>query len=209
MSNVLEGKRIAILATDGVERRELEEPQQALRQAGGDTELLSLKMGTIDARDHDLEPAGEFRVDRKVGDAAVEEFDALVIPGGTVNADKLRLDRSAIAFVHDFVESGKPVGVICHGPWALVEAGVVSESAYRPPQRGRPSGRRGGGRRRQPDLQPITGRSTGVLQGDRGQVLRRLATMAPARLGPGLAGVEGVVGRRAAHVRAVLVVIRA
>jgi protease I len=125
MSNVLEGKRIAILATDGVERRELEEPVEAVLQAGGDTELLSLELGTIDARDHDLLPAGEFRVDREVGDAAVDEFDGLVIPGGTVNADKLRLDRSAIKFVHDFVESGKPVGVICHGPWTLIEAGVV------------------------------------------------------------------------------------
>jgi protease I len=125
MSNVLEGKRIAILATDGVERRELEEPVEAVLQAGGDTELLSLELGTIDARDHDLLPAGEFRVDREVGAAAVDEFDGLVIPGGTVNADKLRLDRSAVAFVHDFVESGKPVGVICHGPWTLIEAGVV------------------------------------------------------------------------------------
>lgn len=125
MSNVLAGKRIAILATDGVERRELQEPRDAVHEAGGDTELLSLKSGTIDARDHDLEPAGEFTVDREVADAAVDEFDGLVIPGGTVNADKLRLDRSAIAFVHDFVESGKPVGVICHAPWTLVEAGVA------------------------------------------------------------------------------------
>ncbi|MBB5162632.1 type 1 glutamine amidotransferase domain-containing protein [Mycobacterium sp. AZCC_0083] len=125
MSNVLEGKRIAILATDGVERRELEEPVEAVLQAGGDTELLSLELGTIDARDHDLLPAGEFRGDREVGDAAVDEFDGLVIPGGTVNADKLRLDRSAVAFVHDFVESGKPVGLICHGPSTLIEAGVV------------------------------------------------------------------------------------
>jgi protease I len=98
---------------------------EAVREAGGDAELLSLKLGTIDARNHDLEPAGEFPVDREVGDATVDEFDGLVIPGGTVNADKLRLDRTAIAFVHDFVESGKPVGVICHGPWTLVEAGVV------------------------------------------------------------------------------------
>jgi len=125
MSNVLAGKRIAILATDGVERRELEEPRAAVHDAGGDTELLSLKSGTIDARNHDLEPAGEFRVDREVADAAVDEFDGLLIPGGTVNADKLRLDRSAIAFVHDFVETGKPVGVICHGPWTLIEAGVA------------------------------------------------------------------------------------
>jgi protease I len=125
VSNVLEGKRIAILATDGVERRELEEPRAAVHEAGGETELLSLETGSIDARDHDLEPAGEFRVDRKVADAAVDEFDGLVIPGGTVNADKLRLDASAVAFVHDFVESGKPVGVICHGPWTLIEAGVA------------------------------------------------------------------------------------
>jgi protease I len=125
MSQVLKGKRIAILATDGVERRELEEPRAAVHDAGGDTELLSLKTGTIDARNHDLEQAGEFLVDREVADAKVDEFDGLLIPGGTVNADKLRLDSSAIAFVRDFVTSGKPVGVICHGPWTLVEAGVV------------------------------------------------------------------------------------
>lgn len=125
MSNVLDGKRIAILATDGVERRELAEPRSALQGAGGQTDLLSLQTGQISARDHDLEPAGEFDVDRKVSDAAVDEYDALLIPGGTVNADKLRLDGSAVDFVRDFVQSGKPVGVICHGPWALVEAGVV------------------------------------------------------------------------------------
>ncbi len=88
--------------------------------------MLSLRPGTIDARDHDLHPAGEFTVDREVSDASVDDFHALVIPGGTVNADKLRTDRAAVAFVHDFVESGKPVGVICHGPWTLVEAGVVN-----------------------------------------------------------------------------------
>jgi protease I len=125
MAGVLQGKRIAILATDGVERRELEQPRAALGDAGADTQVLSLKPGTIDARDHDLQPAGEFAVDREVSDALVDDFNALVIPGGTVNADKLRTDRAAVAFVRDFVESGKPVGVICHGPWLLVEAGVV------------------------------------------------------------------------------------
>ena len=125
MSDVLNGRRIAILATDAVERRELEQPREAVRDAGGETELLSLKSGTIEARDHDLEPAGEFPVDRKVKEASVDEFDALLIPGGTVNADKLRLDGSAVAFVRDFVDSGKPVGVICHGPWMLVEADVI------------------------------------------------------------------------------------
>jgi protease I len=125
MSDVLKGKRIAILATDGVERRELDEPRTAVHHAGGTTELLSLHTGTIDARNHDLEPAGEFEVDRKVADADVGEFDGLLIPGGTVNADKLRSDESAVAFVHDFVDSGKTVGVICHAPWTLVEAGVA------------------------------------------------------------------------------------
>jgi protease I len=126
MAGVLQGKTIAILATDGVERLELERPRAALSEAGADIRLLSLKLGTIDARDHDLQPAGEFTVEREVSEASVADFNALVIPGGTVNADKLRTDRAAVAFVRDFVKSGKPVGVICHGPWALVEAGVVN-----------------------------------------------------------------------------------
>ncbi|OBH22776.1 type 1 glutamine amidotransferase domain-containing protein, partial [Mycobacterium sp. E1319] len=74
---------------------------------------------------HDLEPAGTFTVDRAVAGASVEEFDGLVLPGGTVNPDKLRMDSAAVAFVRDFVESGKPVAAICHGPWTLVEAGVA------------------------------------------------------------------------------------
>ncbi|MCB0950551.1 MAG: type 1 glutamine amidotransferase [Mycobacterium sp.] len=127
MPNELSGRRIAFLATDGVERIELEQPRTALRDAGAHTELLSVKSGEIDARNHDLEPAGTFPVDRKVGDARVADFDALVLPGGTVNADKVRLDESAVDFVGEFVRSGKPVAAICHGPWALVEAGVVKD----------------------------------------------------------------------------------
>jgi protease I len=125
MSNELQGKRIAILAADGVEKVELEQPRAALEQAGAEVQLLSLKSGEIQARNHDLEPAGTFPVDREVSGASVDEFDGLVLPGGTVNPDKLRLDRSAVAFVRDFVNSGKPVGAICHGPWTLVEAGVA------------------------------------------------------------------------------------
>ncbi|MCP9271871.1 type 1 glutamine amidotransferase domain-containing protein [Mycolicibacterium arenosum] len=125
MSDVLAGKRIAFLATNGVERRELAEPRAAVDDAGGRTELVSLESGSIDARNHDLEEAGEFTVDRRVADVEVAEFDGLVIPGGTVNADKLRIDGAAIAFVRDFVESGKPVAVICHAPWTLIEAGVA------------------------------------------------------------------------------------
>ena len=125
MPSELQGRTIAFLATDGVEKVELERPRAAVQDAGGTVELLSIKSGEIDARNHDLEPAGTFSVDRTVGETRVDEFDALVIPGGTVNGDKLRLDENAVAFVAEFVRSGKPVAAICHGPWALVEAGVV------------------------------------------------------------------------------------
>ncbi|MDG4667067.1 type 1 glutamine amidotransferase domain-containing protein [Mycobacterium sp. 236(2023)] len=125
MPNELNGRKIAFLAADGVEKIELERPRAAVHDAGGQVDLLSVKDGEIDARNHDLEPAGSFSVDRVVGDARVDEYDALVLPGGTVNADKVRLDEAAVAFVRDFVHSGKPVAAICHGPWALVEADVV------------------------------------------------------------------------------------
>lgn len=124
--NQLQGKKVAILAADGVEKVELEEPRAAVQGAGGQVEVLSLKSGEIQARNHDLEPAGTFPVDRTVSGASVDEFDALVLPGGTVNPDKLRMDDSAVSFVRDFVNSGKPVAAICHGPWTLVEAGVVA-----------------------------------------------------------------------------------
>src|SRR6478752_2586090 len=91
------------------------------RRRGRRVQLLSLKTGEIQAREHDLEPAGTFPVDRAVADASVDEFDALMLPGGTANPDKLRLDESAVTFVRDFVRSGKPVAAICHGPWTLVE----------------------------------------------------------------------------------------
>lgn len=126
MPNELQGKRIAILAADGVEKVELEQPRSALEGAGAQTEILSLRPGEIQARNHDLEPAGTFTVDRAVADASVAEFDGLVLPGGTVNPDKLRADESAVSFVREFVESGKPVAAICHGPLTLVEAGVAA-----------------------------------------------------------------------------------
>lgn len=125
MSAPLTGRRVAILAADGVERVEFEQPRDALTANGARTDLLSLRPGTIAARDHDLDPAGEFPVDLVVGQAAVDDFDALVLPGGTVNPDKLRIDADAVDFVRAFVRSGKPVAAICHGPWTLVEAGVV------------------------------------------------------------------------------------
>jgi protease I len=127
MPNELKGRTVAFLAADGVEKVELERPREAVQQAGGKVELLSIGSGEIDARSHDLEPAGTFTVDRAVGDARVDEFDGLVIPGGTVNGDTLRLDEKAVTFVAEFVRSGKPVAAICHGPWVLIEAGVVKD----------------------------------------------------------------------------------
>jgi protease I len=126
MSNSLQGKKVAILAADGVEKVEFETPRAQLTENGAQVLLLSLKTGDIQARNHDLEPAGTIRVDQAVSEASVDDFDALVLPGGTVNPDKLRLDKSAVAFVRDFVNSGKPVAAICHGPWTLVEAEVVA-----------------------------------------------------------------------------------
>jgi protease I len=126
MASELNGKRVAILAADGVDRVELEQPRQALDQAGARTELLSLHDGRIQARNNDLEAAGTFDVHALVRSASVEDYDALLLPGGTVNPDKLRVDQSAVGFVRDFVASGKPVASICHGPWTLLEAGVVS-----------------------------------------------------------------------------------
>jgi protease I len=125
MAGELNGKRVAILATDGVERVELEQPRQAVTDAGAKTELLSIHDGEIAARDSDLEDAGTFPVEREVSEASVDDYDALILPGGTVNPDKLRMDQDAVSFVRDFFNSGKPIGAICHGPWTLLEAGVL------------------------------------------------------------------------------------
>lgn len=127
MPNELQGRKIAILAADGVEKVELEKPRAAVTDAGGRAELLSIQPGEIQARNHDLEPAGTFPVDGTVAGAAVDDYDGLILPGGTVNPDKLRLDAAAVSFVRDFVRSGKPVAAICHGPWTLVEADVVRD----------------------------------------------------------------------------------
>src|SRR3954467_15564522 len=126
MSNELENQKVAILATDGVERIELEQPRGALHGAGATTELLSIHDGEIRARQMDLDDAATFEVEKLVSDASVDDYDALLLPGGTVNPDQLRMNEDAVAFVRDFFESGKPVGTICHGPWTLVEAGVVA-----------------------------------------------------------------------------------
>lgn len=125
MADELRDRRVAILAADGVEQVELEQPRRAVQDAGAQTTLLSLDDGEIQAMNGDIEPADTFAVEGKVSDASVSDFDALILPGGTSNPDKLRMDEDAVAFVRDFVRSGKPVGVICHGPWTLAEADVL------------------------------------------------------------------------------------
>jgi protease I len=125
MSDELKGKKIAILAADGVERVEFEQPRDAVHNAGGTTELVSLEAGEIQAMDHDLEPAQKISVDKAIADASVEDYDGLILPGGVANPDNLRQDDDVIAFLQAFFKSGKPVGVICHGPWTLVEADLV------------------------------------------------------------------------------------
>ncbi len=125
MTTSLNGRRVAILAADGVEQVELVEPRKAVTDAGATAELVSLEPGEIQAMNGDIDKADKFTVDRVVKDVTVDDFDALVLPGGTMNPDNLRVDEDAVRFVRDFVNSGKPVGVICHGPWTLVEADVV------------------------------------------------------------------------------------
>jgi protease I len=117
-------KRIAFLATDMVEEVELTEPWRAIEREGWKPELISLREGEIQAFDH-YDKAGRHRVDRLAADASPDDYDGLVVPGGVGNPDELRTDEDAVAFVRAFVEQGKPTAVICHGPWLLVEAGVV------------------------------------------------------------------------------------
>jgi protease I len=124
MANELEGKRIAFLATDGVEQIELEKPLEAVEEAGGEVELISIEEGEFQGFDH-LDKGKKCTADRAVGDADASDYDGLVLPGGVANPDFLRGDEDAVSFVRDFFEQGKPVGAICHGPWTLVEAGVV------------------------------------------------------------------------------------
>jgi protease I len=127
MAQTLDGKKIAIIATDGVEQVELTEPRKAVEGAGATTDLLSLKTGEIQAMNSDINPADTFTVDKAIGDASPDQYDGLILPGGTVNADRLRADDDVVRFVQTYVRSGKPVGVICHGPWTLVEADLVRD----------------------------------------------------------------------------------
>ncbi|HVD49173.1 MAG TPA: type 1 glutamine amidotransferase domain-containing protein [Gaiellaceae bacterium] len=124
MADKLQGKRVAFLATDMVEQVELTEPWQAVKNEGATPELISLEEGEIQGFNH-YDKADKFKVDRTVEEASADDYDALVIPGGVGNPDAMRMDENAVKLVRDFFEQGKPVGVICHGPWMLVEAGVM------------------------------------------------------------------------------------
>ena len=126
MANELKGKRVAIVATDMVEQVELLEPRRALDEAGAKTELISLEPGEIQGFNH-YDKGDKIPVDRTIEEASADEYDALMLPGGVGNPDTLRMDENAVSFVRDFFEQGKPVAAICHGPWLLVEAGVVRD----------------------------------------------------------------------------------
>jgi len=122
----LQGKKVAIVAADMVEQVELVEPRKALEDAGAETTLISLKPGKIQGFNH-FDPADELKVDKAIEETDAGDYDALMIPGGVGNPDQLRGDENIVSFVRDFFEAGKPVAAICHGPWVLVEAGVVRD----------------------------------------------------------------------------------
>jgi protease I len=116
---------VAFLAAEGVEQVELEEPRKAVEEAGGSAELISLESGEVQAFNH-LDKADTFPVDKTVSEADPDAYDALVLPGGVANPDALRTDEDVRSFVHAFFAAGKPVAAICHAPWTLIDAGVVS-----------------------------------------------------------------------------------
>jgi protease I len=120
----LKGKRVAIIATDGFEQVELTEPQKFLKNEGAEVHVVSLKSGSI--KGWDMTDWGDkVDVDKTIDEVKVEDYDALVLPGGQINPDKLRLEPSVVDFVREFAHTGKPVAAICHGPWTLIEADVV------------------------------------------------------------------------------------
>lgn len=124
MDTRIDGRRIAVLVTDGVEQSELEAPLGALRDAGAEAEIVSLANGTLQAFRH-LDRGDTFPIDRTLDEAEPDDFHALVLPGGVANPDRLRMDERAVAFARAFIDAGKPVAAICHGPWLLVEADAV------------------------------------------------------------------------------------
>ena len=126
MANELQGRKIAILiAPVGSEQAEFVQPRQAVEEAGADVDVIGLQTGEAQTMNSDVNPGETFEVEKAVSDVSADDYDGLIVPGGTVGADTLRGDPDAVAFVRGFFEQAKPVGVICHGPWTLVEADVV------------------------------------------------------------------------------------
>lgn len=123
MSN-LNSKRVAILATDGFEQSELEQPLNALREAGAEVHIVSTQSGAIKGW-HDGNWGNEVNVDKTLAEVGSKDYNALVLPGGVINPDKLRNDKDAVAFVNAFFDEKKPVGAICHGPWTMIETGKL------------------------------------------------------------------------------------
>jgi len=120
----LNGKKVAILVTNGFEQIELEDPKKALEAAGAQTQIVSPDPGTVFGWQH-TNWGDKFAVDVPLARASVQDYDALLLPGGVMNPDKLRMNQQAVEFVRSFFDAGKPVAAICHGPWMLIEAGVV------------------------------------------------------------------------------------
>jgi protease I len=125
MSEELQGQRIAfVVANEGIEQIELTRPWEAVEEAGGTPELIAPKAGEAQAFNH-LDKADKFKVDRTTSDVSVDEYDAVVLPGGVANPDQLRMDEPAVSFIKAMFDAGKPAAVICHGPWTVVEADRV------------------------------------------------------------------------------------
>jgi protease I len=126
VANELQGKKIAILlAPIGTEQVEFEESKKAVESEGATVDVVGLQTGDAQTMNSDVNPGDTFTVEKTFSEVLADEFDGLVVPGGTVGADKLRGSDEAVSFVHSFFDQAKPVGVICHGPWMLVEADVV------------------------------------------------------------------------------------
>lgn len=126
MSDKLNGKRVAIVVTDGFEQVELTQPREALEEAGATTKILAPKGGKVQGMNHD-EKGDRFEVDMKLSEADPEEFDAVLLPGGVMNADHIRMDQDARNFIRAIDKAGKPISVICHGGWLLVSADLVHD----------------------------------------------------------------------------------
>jgi protease I len=127
MANELQGKKVAILlAPVGTEQVEFTEPKKAVEAEGATVDVVGIQTGDAQTMNNDVNPGETFTVEKTFTEVSADEYDGLIVPGGTVGSDNLRADEDAVKFIHSFFEQAKPVGVICHGPWTLVEAGVVS-----------------------------------------------------------------------------------